>query len=501
MTKRIATIGGGPGGLFFATLMKRRRPDWMVTLFERNQASDAFGFGVVFSDATLSAINAADPVLSDGLASHGVHWERIDVRLKGETVSFAGNGMAAIHRKTLLHLLQDSARDAGVEMRFGEFVTPEDLTDYDVIVAADGANSTFRERVVDELGHTVDTAEAKFIWFGTTTTFDGLTFLHQQNEHGNFAVHAYPVSDEVSTFIVETDEKTWRAAGLDEFDVTQAPGPSDEKTRAYITELFADELAGGTLLTNNSRWGNFRTRRTERWHAGNMAFLGDAVHTAHFSVGSGTKMAMEDAIVLARELADDSQSLVAAFECYEAERVPKVARIQNSAGPSLRWWENFGGYYDAFDPWQFGFHFFSRSIPLSKIRVRDPEFADLAESGWERRHGAAVLATPLTVGDETVPGRELSWSADGGLLHRPSGRILSAAGAFVLDVGAPNSEDMPDSAELVIVTGGAEHERIAEAEALSIRPGLTVLVELDEAESDLAETVILSGRASAVIAR
>ncbi|MGA1838110.1 FAD-dependent monooxygenase [Herbiconiux sp. 11R-BC] len=499
MTKRIATIGGGPGGLFFATLMKRHRPDWTVTLFERNQASDAFGFGVVFSDATLTAINAADPVLSDGLTRFGVHWDRIDVRLKGETVSFCGNGMAAIHRKTLLHLLQEAARDAGVELRFGEFVTPDDLGDYDVVVAADGANSAFRERMIGDLGHHVETAEAKFIWFGTTTIFDGLTFLHQQNEHGNFAVHAYPISDEVSTFIVETDEETWRAAGLDEFDVTQPPGPSDEKTRAYLTELFSAELAGGTLLTNNSRWANFRTRRTERWHSGKTAFLGDAVHTAHFSVGSGTKMAMEDAIVLARELSERPDDLTAAFEAYEGERVPKVARIQNAAGPSLRWWENFGDYYDAFEPWQFGFHFFSRSIPLSKIRVRDPEFAELAEQGWAKRHGSTVLATPLTVGEETVLGRALTWGGDGELIHEASGTRLSSDEAFVLDATAP--QPVPESAGLVIVTGGSENERIAAAEAVSIKPGLTVLVELAGLEPDLAETIILSGRASAVIAR
>ncbi|MBK0420305.1 FAD-dependent monooxygenase [Leucobacter sp. CSA1] len=502
MSKRIAVVGGGPGGLFFATLMKKRRPEWEITLFERNQADDAFGFGVVFSDATLRRIEAADPVLTDALAAHGKHWEVIDVVAKGETHSFGGNGMAAIHRRTLLRELQAKAAAAGVDMRFGEFVpTPDRLGDYDVIVAGDGANSAFRTAVGDDvLGHTVEQAAAKFIWFGTDRMFDGLTFLHRRNEHGNFAVHAYPISADVSTFIVETDEDTWRAAGLDEFDATQPPGPSDEKTRAYITALFAEELRGGRLLTNNSRWGSFRTRRTERWHAGNIVFLGDAVHTAHFSVGSGTKMAMEDAIALADGLAAHPDDLEAAFAEYERVAQPQVARVQNAARPSLRWWEHFGEYYRALEPWQFAFHFFSRSIPLQKIRLRDQRFAEAVEAEWTARNGAEVLDTPIELGSQRLPGRLLSWGAEDELVHA-SGEHLDATRARVVDLDVEERAAETADAELVILTGGDEDERIFESERLSLSGDLPVIIELVDGTADQAATLVLSGRADAVVSR
>ncbi|MCW2831336.1 MAG: 2-polyprenyl-6-methoxyphenol hydroxylase-like oxidoreductase, partial [Aeromicrobium sp.] len=380
MSHRVAVVGGGPGGLFLATLVRRARPDVEVVLFERNLATDAFGFGVVFSDATLRRINEADPVLRDALSAHGRHWDRIDVWSNGERHGFSGNGMAAIHRRLLLKLLQENAAEVGVDLRFGQVAPPvEELSrGFDLVVGADGTNSAVREHLGD-VGHTVDTATAKFIWFCTTHLFEGLTFVHRRSEHGNFAVHGYPISDELSTFIVETDEPTWRAAGLDAFDVSQPPGPSDTASQDYLEKLFAEDIGGASLVTNNSRWGNFRTRRTQRWHRGNVVMLGDAVHTAHFSVGSGTKMAMEDAISLVREVAAHQDDLELAFTNYEAERQPQVAKIQNQARGGLSWWEHFARYYNSFEPTQFTFHFFSRSIDIDKIRQRDPELVASAE--------------------------------------------------------------------------------------------------------------------------
>ncbi|WP_205856208.1 FAD-dependent monooxygenase [Phytoactinopolyspora endophytica] len=384
MVSRIACVGGGPGGLFFATLVKQAHPSVEVTVFERNRPEDTFGFGVVFSDATLAGIHEADPVLRQGLAEHGHHWDRIEVRLKGERVRCGGNGMAAIHRKTLLTLLRRRAVEAGVDLRFQAEVPgdPGQLADYDLIVAADGANSQFRHRLADVLVPEVEVATAKFIWFGTTYMFDGLTFVHERGPHGVFAVHGYPISDDVSTFIVETDEQTWRTAGLDEFDVSQPPGASDEKSKQYLEKLFAAQIDGHELLANNSRWANFRTWRTHRWHAGNVVLLGDSAHTAHFSVGSGTKMAMEDAITLAHSLNEHPDDLATALGAYEAERHPAVEKIQGSARPSLSWWENFGRYHDAFEPLQFAFHFLSRSIGKAKLARRDPEFVDQVERAW-----------------------------------------------------------------------------------------------------------------------
>jgi 2-polyprenyl-6-methoxyphenol hydroxylase-like FAD-dependent oxidoreductase len=303
---RVAVVGAGPGGLFLATLLRRQLPALTVTVFERNRRTDAFGFGVVFSDATLRTIDEADPVLRDALATHGRHWTRIDVWSQDERHSFDGNGMAAIHRKVLLGELQAGADAAGVDLRFGAEAPPLEVLerDFDLVIGADGTNSGVRRELEAraDLGHHVDEAGAKFIWFGVEHLFPGLTFLHKASEHGNFAVHGYPISDELSTFIVETDEATWRAAGLDGFDVSQSAGRSDAFSQKYLEELFADQINGARLVANNSRWGNFRTRRTRQWYHDRVVLLGDAVHTAHFSVGSGTKMAMEDAVVLADQL-------------------------------------------------------------------------------------------------------------------------------------------------------------------------------------------------------
>lgn len=517
MAKRIACVGGGPGGLFFSILMKRAMPDAEVVLFERNQASDAFGFGVVFSDATLRAIDEADPVVRNGLEEFGTHWDTIDVWLKGERASFSGNGMAAIHRKTLLRLLQGRAAAEGVEMRFGEFVPSIGyLDDFDIVVGSDGANSPTRDQVEVDLGHHVETAAAKFIWFGTTFMFDGLTFIHKHNEHGNFAVHAYPISDDVSTFIVETDEETWRRAGLDSFDVTSPPGLSDEKSQAYLEKLFENEIPGGKLIANNSRWANFRTRKTDVWHADNVVFIGDAVHTAHFSVGSGTKMAMEDAIVLAREIAADPNDLEAAFTKYQAAREPAVARIQNAAGPSLRWWEHFAIYYRKFEPWQFAFHFFSRSISLSKIRQRDPEFASRTERGWRSQHRSSPLHTPLELAGRTFPGRKLVASSNDQklpVLTDPSsgtvvplttdsveggGHLLTAPGTY--GEVAKALETVPPGAAFVAITGGDPLVRMAVSELVRLELGIPSIVVEDDPSDDDVETIVLAGRADGVAA-
>jgi anthraniloyl-CoA monooxygenase len=419
---RIAVAGGGPGGLFFATLMRRADPSVSVTVFERNRADDTFGFGVVFSDRTLDVINAADPVLREALTAHGRHWDEIEVRLKGERLRCGGNGMASVVRRTLLRLLQDRAAKAGAELRFSAPAGLADLTGYDLVVAADGTGSRVRDELLRDgadLGMTVETATAKFIWFGTGYQFGGLTFVHERGPDGVFAVHGYPISDDVSTFIVETDEESWRRAGLDAFDVTQPPGASDLISKKYLEQLFAEQIDGRPLLVNNSRWGNFRTRRTQRWHVLEprpVVFVGDAVHTAHFSVGSGTKMAMEDAVALSAALAGHPGDLPAALAAYEAAAQPSVRRIQDSARPSLAWWEHFGRYYDEFEPWQFGYHFLTRSMTDSRLARRAPEFAAASHRRWSAAHaGADPLGTPFANGGWSAPGRlvRIAFAPDG----------------------------------------------------------------------------------------
>ncbi|MDQ2897417.1 MAG: FAD-dependent monooxygenase [Actinomycetota bacterium] len=516
---RVAIVGGGPGGLFAATLVKRADPDAEVVLFERNRAEDTFGFGVVFSDATLAGIHAADPVLLTALTEHGVHWDPIEVRLHGERFRCGGNGMAAVERKTLLGLLQQGAVDAGVDVRFSTQVDVDDVLGggYDLVVAADGANSRLRDRFADAFRPTAETAAAKFIWLGTTHLFEGLTFVHARGPHGVFAVHGYPIGNGVSTFIVETDEESWRAAGLDEFDVTAPPGASDEKTRAYLAELFAEQVDGHPLLVNNSRWGNFQTRRAARWshQAGStqLVLLGDSAHTAHFSVGSGTKMAMEDAIALADALGSHPGDVPAALADYEQIRQPKVAKIQNAARPSLSWWEHFGRSHDTLPPWQFAYHFFTRSLTDAKLATRDSDFVAAAHDQWRQLHGHEPLETPRELAGHRLPGRVLT-AGDGtvGLAGHELPLRTGATGpdAWALQVTAPGAEaDLPAvlddiakgvaaGAVLVAVDGGSALTRRLACEQARLVHGIDSLL-VEAADADTATTAVLSGRTDYVM--
>jgi 2-polyprenyl-6-methoxyphenol hydroxylase-like FAD-dependent oxidoreductase len=511
---RVAIVGGGPGGLFLASLLKRRLPGVEVVVFERNQRTDVFGFGVVFSDATLRNIDEADPVLRDGLRDFGRHWDRIEVWSNDQRHGFSGNGMAAIHRKVLLDELQQNAERAGAELRFGTTAPALAVLQahFDAVVGADGANSTIRQELEAEasLGHHLETASAKFIWFGTTHLFDGLTFVHRVSEHGNFAAHAYPISDELSTFIVETDEATWRRAGLDRFDVTQPPGVSDSDSQKYLETLFADDLAGGVLVANNSRWANFRTRRTDHWWRDNVVLLGDAVHTAHFSVGSGTKMAMEDAVTLAEELAayaSGAKSLGEALDEYQQQREVPVGKIQTAARPSLSWWEHFGTYQQALDPLTFAFHFFSRSIGIDRIAQRDPDLVQDVREAWCRRHGQSALASPVDLITDSGPvrtGRRLvirSSTADQASLEDRDGRVVTVPAVQVPDAGVDITKaarQLPASGTVAVV-GPASLARTLLAEEARLRRGLlTIIAGTDDVDDVTVETALLAGRADAV---
>ncbi len=518
---RVAVAGGGPGGLFFATLLRRFDPSIEVTVFERNRADDTFGFGVVFSDRTLEGIHEADPVLRQALDTHGCHWDEIEVRLKGERLRCGGNGMAAIVRTTLLLLLQERARDLGADLRFSSEVTLDDLGEYDLVVAADGTGSRIRDQVAEHLDITVETSEVKFIWFGTNYLFGGLTFVHEHGPDGAFAVHGYPISKSVSTFIVEADEPTWRRAGLDEFDVTQPPGPSDMRTKDYLQDLFASQIEGRELLVNNSRWSNFVTRRTRPWHAfapQPVAFLGDAVHTAHFSVGSGTKMAMEDAVALASAVTTHGSDMDATFEEYERTARPPVTHVQDAARPSLSWWERFGVYHDALEPWQFVYHFLTRSIDESRVGRRDPDFVAASHKAWHDLFGSPPLDTPIGHDGWSAPSRivsvtekaavPISLTADGTIL--PLRTEATESGPWGALVQAPDDESGMTAAKAnlialadqhpscVAVYGGSDLTRVLLSEEARLHHGLpSVLIDHD-LDRDRAVTTILSGRADLV---
>jgi len=524
-TVRVACIGGGPGGLFFATLLRHHDATHEVTVFERNRAEDTFGFGVVFSDATLAGIFDADPMLRTALDDHGVHWDPIELRLHGQRIRCEGNGMAAIERHTLLRVLQEKALEVEVDVRFQTAVDADELRGqgFDLIVASDGANSRTRARFEEAFGPQVEVATAKFIWFGTTYPFEGLTFVHERGEDGVFAVHGYPIGNGRSTFIVETNEESWRSAGLDEFDVSQPPGASDEKSKAYLEKLFAEQIDGAPLLTNNSRWGNFRTLRTRSWSATTsegtpVVLLGDAAHTAHFSVGSGTKMALEDAITLAAAL-DADTDVDAALAIYEERRRPLVAKIQDSAGPSLSWWEHFGRTHDALPPWQFAYHFFTRSMTDSRLRRRAPRFVESIHGIWRREHGADPLHTPFRFGDRRTQGRMVALTDRRGILHLTVGSsdlpLLSSRpheSDWGLWLDAPMSHEELDQprrilayeatggAQVVTIAGGSSLTRRLLAEEARFTHKLPVVL-VQDSDPDAATTAVLSGRADLIAFR
>jgi anthraniloyl-CoA monooxygenase len=416
MNLTVAVVGGGPAGLFLARLLKLGNRDASVTVYERNAPTTTFGFGVVFSDRTMAAFAAADPETTDLLQDASVHWTEMELRYRGSALRYGGYGFAAIPRARLLGILQRQAQASGVELRFEHQVPASGPAGFaDVIAVADGLNSALRQAHASEFGTSVQTGGARYIWLGTRQRFDRVTFPFVETEYGAFAAHAYPYGGGLSTFIVEADEATLRTAGMDRFDAEASkPGMSDCYSRALLEEIFAEHLGGHELLANNSKWAAFRVIRNRRWHHGNMVLLGDAAHTAHFSVGSGTKLAMEDAVALADEL-NRAGSITDAFRGYERRRRPEVARTQQWADPSMRWWGSVGRRM-AVDPVQFGFHFLTRTgaISYSGLRRRDPGRIDEVERWYAARHGAGssdeappppAVLTPLRLGEAWLPNR------------------------------------------------------------------------------------------------
>jgi anthraniloyl-CoA monooxygenase len=374
---RIAVIGGGPGGLYFAALMAQLDPSNELTVWERNAPEDTFGFGVVFSDQTLSGIVASDRSVYEDMSKVFASWDDVDVQIDGERFSVGGNGFAAMSRKDLLGVLQRRATGFGVDVRFRTEAPPvEDLmAQHDLVVACDGINSAVRERFAAEFGASEDPRRAKYIWLGTDTVYDAFKFFVKNTEWGVMQVHAYPMDDRSSTFIVEMDEQVWRRAGFDAVDAgSLPPGVSDQQSIDRLAQVWADELEGGSLQANNSKWVTFRTIRNERLVHRNLVLLGDAAHTAHFSIGSGTKLAMEDSLALAACLSEQP-TVAEALAAYDAERHPVITSTQRSAQASLEWFEELSQYAGQ-DPVQFVFNLMTRSrrITYGNLLERDPAF-------------------------------------------------------------------------------------------------------------------------------
>jgi anthraniloyl-CoA monooxygenase len=394
----IAIAGGGPGGLYLAALMKQLDPAHEITVWERNAPDDTFGFGVVFSDETLGAIEGADMDVHRAMESRFARWTDIDVTVDGQAFTIGGQGFAAMGRKDLLRILQDRVRELGVTVHYRTQApdVAELRATHDLVVACDGLNSAVRTELADVFQPSLDVRHNKYIWLGTDLVFEAFQFFVKQTPFGTMQIHGYPYSDTGSTFIVEMHDDVWRRAGFDATaDQVFAPGVSDEHAVRRIAELFADELDGHQVLTNNSKWLNFTTVRNRTWHDGNVVLLGDAAHTAHFSIGSGTKLAMEDALALAACL-HEHPDVEAALTAYETERKPVVESTQRAAQASLEWFENIGMYVQQ-PPLQFCFNMMTRSrrITFANLRERDPAFAGALEADFAAVSGGGQAAPAM----------------------------------------------------------------------------------------------------------
>lgn len=397
---RVVSVGGGPGGLFSAILLRRAGHE--VTVHERNAADDTFGFGVVFSQETLDNIAAADPGSFARIAAEFRHWSAIDTDFLGVRERSDGHAFAALERKRLLAILGERARELGVDVRYRtEAPALADLRrDHDLVVASDGVHSPIRAALADRFATAVDRRSARYVWFATTRPFDCFTFLFVETPHGLFWAHVYPYDDERATFIVETDERTWHRAGLDAFAaVPRAPGENDEATLAFCERVFAAHLDGHPLIGNNSGWTRFAVVRNRTWSDGTVALVGDAAHTAHFSIGSGTKLAMEDAISLAAAVGREPD-VPAALKAYEEERRPVVASLQRSAQTSLEWFEG-AARYRHLPPEQFVFQLLTRSqrVTYDNLRLRDAGYV----ARLDRWLAGRTRAAGLDVADGTPP--------------------------------------------------------------------------------------------------
>ena len=384
---QIVVIGGGPAGLYFGLLLKKARPAHEVTVIERNPADVTWGWGVVFSDETLEGFREADAESYEQIAASFARWDAIDIHFKGRVIRSGGHAFCGLRRMRLLEILQGRCQRLGVRLRFGAEVSDlGSLRDADLIVAADGVNSRARAVLADHLKPRIELGKSPYIWLATTRVFDAFTFIIRENEHGLFQVHAYPFDEATSTFIVETDEASWRRAGLD--------GAAEGESIAYCEKLFAPELAGHRLMSNKSTWIQFRRVSVETWRHDNVVLIGDAAHTAHFSIGSGTKMAMEDAMALAKAVAGRA-GLDDALAAYQEERWLDVAKRQRAADVSQRWFEGIKVRL-GFEPEQMAVALLSRShrVTHGNLKLRDPAYVAGVDRWFAARSGLAGVEPP-----------------------------------------------------------------------------------------------------------
>jgi len=399
---KIVCLGGGPAGLYFSIIAKKADPSCDITVIERNSPDNTFGWGVVFSDKTMAGFRDADPETHAAITDAFRHWDDIDVHFKGRTITSGGHGFCGIARITLLQILQRRAAQLGVHLRFETEVTdPDDYTaDYDLVVASDGVSSTTRKKYESVFKPNIQRRSNRFIWLGSTTKLDAFTFDFKQTEWGWFNLHAYRFDENWSTMIVEVPERTWRGAGMDKMELSQSI--------AMCEEMFRDRLEGSALVSNarhlkgSDAWMVFQHVLCESWHHKNIVLIGDAAHTAHFSIGSGTKLAMEDALALARVLFNHRGKIGGALARYQEEREVEALKLQSAARNRMEWFEHVDRHVHL-EPEQFTYNLLtgSQRIGHANLKLRDPEYVERVERWFAERsgidHALPPMFTPFTL--------------------------------------------------------------------------------------------------------
>lgn len=446
----INCIGGGPASLYFAILMKKSYPDAQITVVEQNRADDTFGFGVVFSDATMGNFRDADAETYERITGRFAHWDDIEIHFKGQVLRSTGHGFAGMSRKEMLLILQARAHELGVDLRFEQRV--DDLSgwrDCDLVFAADGVNSVVREAYKDHFQPNIDFRPNRFVWLGSTYNFPAFTFHFIENEHGLWRTHCYRYMKDRSTVILECTDETFARSGLEVTD--------EEATARYAGNLLDEFMPGAKFIANRSHWRQFPNIGCESWVHDNVVLAGDAVHTAHFSIGSGTKLAMEDAIAL-HDAIRQCGNLKAGLDAYVAERKPMVESLQRAARVSQRWFEETERYYERLEPIQFGFSLLTRSLRISheNLRVRDPEYVGTIDKWFAEkaanRSGVNIALDPppppmftpfrlrdLVLSNRVVVSPMCQYSAEDGtvddwhLVHLGS-RALGGAGLVITEM-------------------------------------------------------------------
>src|SRR5665213_505207 len=393
---RIVCLGGGPAGLYFSILAKKANPSWDITVIERNAHNSTFGWGVVFSDRTMDGFRAADPETHAGITEAFHHWDDIDIFFKGRKITSGGHGFCGISRIRLLQIFHQRARELGVHLRFNtEVRDPDDYSsEFDLVIASDGIFSTARRKYESGFRPNIEIRKNRFIWLGSKRKLDAFTFDFKQTEWGWFNLHAYRFDENWSTFIVETPEKNWMAAGMDKMESSESI--------AFCEKLFAERLNGNSLVSNaahlrgSALWLKFHRVLCEKWFHKNIVLIGDAAHTAHFGIGSGTKLAMEDAMALSRVLTNHTGNIETALASYQEEREIEALKLQSAARNRMEWFEQVERYVHL-EPEQFAYSLLtgSQRIGHENLKLRDAQYVENMERWFAARSGVQHAVPPM----------------------------------------------------------------------------------------------------------